>query len=475
MIISPVEKTAPIHIPIAHGTLPNGWLWSRLDDVSKGVFDCPHSTPKLTDVGPFVVRTQDTITGIFRKEKAGRVSEETYAERISRVTPTYGDLLYSREGTYFGIAAEVPPKTLVCLGQRMVLIRPDDTRLHFSFLRYWLNSPIMAAHIHGYRDGTVAERLNLPTIRALPVLVPPLSEQRAIASVLGALDDKIELNRRMNATLEGMARALFQSWFVDFDPVRAKLDVMSPSPQPSPIGRGRSEAGGEGLIGMDAETAALFPSEFEESELGLIPKGWEVGKIGDCCIHIQNGGTPRRDEPRFWNNGAIPWLASGEVRQAVITTTESFITEEGLTESSAKWVPEFSTVVALYGATAGQVSFTSFRLTTNQAVCALIPKKHFAFFNYLTMRGATADLENKAVGSAQQNISKGIVEETEVILPPTALIERFTRAASPLFERWISNLQQSRTLATLRDTLLPKLLSGELRVEEAEEALGAER
>ena len=251
----------------------------------------------------------------------------------------------------------------------------------------------------------------------------------------------------MNATLEGMARALFQSWFVDFDPVRAKLDGRKPE-------------------GMDKATAALFPEHLEDSPLGHIPKGWKVGRIQDCCVQIQNGGTPRRNEPRFWDGGNIPWLASGEVRQSIITATESFITEEGLVESSAKWVPAFSTVVALYGATAGQVSFTSSRLTTNQAVCALIPMNGFAFFNYLTMRGATAELENKAVGSAQQNISKGIVEETQVVLPPTALVERFAEVASPLFERWISNLHQSRTLATLRDTLLPKLLSGELSVAE---------
>jgi type I restriction enzyme S subunit len=199
---SAVAETNALHVPAAYGEPPDGWTWSRLDDVSEGVFDCPHSTPKLTNAGPFVVRTQDIISGVFRADQAGRVSEETYAERIARVTPSRGDLLYSREGTYFGIAAEVPAKTRVCLGQRMVLIRPDKRRLDFSFLRHWLNSPIMAAHIHGYRDGSVAERLNLPTIRALPIVIPPLAEQKAIAAVLGALDDKIELNRRMNATLE---------------------------------------------------------------------------------------------------------------------------------------------------------------------------------------------------------------------------------------------------------------------------------
>ncbi len=179
---SAVAETKALHVPAAYGEPPNGWAWSRLDDVSEGVFDCPHSTPKLTETGPFVVRTQDIITGVFRADQAGRVSEETYAERIARVTPSRGDLLYSREGTYFGIAAKVPAKTRVCLGQRMVLIRPDRRRLDFSFLRHWLNSPIMAAHIHGYRDGSVAERLNLPTIRALPILIPPLAEQKAIGA-----------------------------------------------------------------------------------------------------------------------------------------------------------------------------------------------------------------------------------------------------------------------------------------------------
>ena len=282
-----------LHIPAACGELLEGWTWCRLDDVSEGVFDCPHSTPKLTETGPFVVRTQDIITGVFRADQAGRVSEETYAERITRVTPSRGDLLYSREGTYFGIAAEVPPNTRVCLGQRMVLIRPDKRRLDFSFLCHWLNSPIMAAHIHGYRDGTVAERLNLPTIRALPILIPPLAEQKAIAAVLGALDDKIELNRRMNATLEAMARALFQSWFVDFDPVRAKLDSRPPA-------------------ALDPATAALFPDSFDETELGHTPHGWEVKTLGEV-IELAYG-KPLKAEDRkngsvcvYGANGPVGW------------------------------------------------------------------------------------------------------------------------------------------------------------------------
>jgi len=195
----------------------SNWREARLSDICTGIFDCPHSTPALTDSGPFVVRTQDIRSGTFRADEAAHVSEATYQERIARAEPSPGDIVFSRKGTYFGIAAEVPQGCRVCLGQRMVLIRPDPSIADARFVRHWLNSPAMAAHIQGHRDGSVAERLNLPTIRDLPIALPPLSLQRRIASILGALDDKIELNRRLSETLEGAAQALFRSWFLDSD------------------------------------------------------------------------------------------------------------------------------------------------------------------------------------------------------------------------------------------------------------------
>ena len=158
---------AEILTPTIVNGLPTGWNWKRLDSVCEGVFDCPHSTPSLTQEGPFVARSQDMRSGVFRTEEAGHVSVETYRERVARAEPKYGDVLYSREGTYFGIAADVPPGIQVCLGQRMVLLRPRADEVNFRFLRYWLNSPVMAMYAHGFRDGTVAERLNLPMIRAL--------------------------------------------------------------------------------------------------------------------------------------------------------------------------------------------------------------------------------------------------------------------------------------------------------------------
>jgi type I restriction enzyme S subunit len=167
------DGTAP-HIPLAFDHLDRR-SFRRLDAVTLGVFDCPHSTPKLTPIGPLVVRTQDIMAGVLRTDQAARVSEETYRARVAQAEPAYGDLLYSREGTYFGIAAEVPKGVRVCLGQRMVLIRPDPRQIDHCYLKYWLNSPQIAAYIHGFRDDSVAERLNLPTIRAMPVFVRPVT------------------------------------------------------------------------------------------------------------------------------------------------------------------------------------------------------------------------------------------------------------------------------------------------------------
>jgi type I restriction enzyme S subunit len=453
---SALAETKSLHVPAAYGEPPDGWTWSRLDDVSDGVFDCPHSTPKLTDTGPFVVRTQDIITGVFRADQAGRVSEETYAERIARVTPSRGDLLYSREGTYFGIAAEVPPRTRVCLGQRMVLIRPDKRRLDFSFLCHWLNSPMMAAHIHGYRDGTVAERLNLPTIRALPILIPPLAEQQAIAAVLGALDDKIELNRRMNATLEAMARALFQSWFVDFDPVRAKLD----GPQPP---------------GLDPATAPLVPDSFQDSEAGHIPKGWTVQPVGEV-VDCVGGGTPSTAEPKYWEGGTHHWTTPKDfssLQAPVLLDTDRKLTDAGIAKISSGLLPA-GTLLLSSRAPVGYLAIAAMPVAINQGFIAIKCNERASnFFMLNWCQTNMAEIESRATGTTFAEISKQNFRPIRVVLPPKELMAAFTAKVAPLYAKITANLSQSRTLATLRDTLLPKLLSGELSVAGLESKLDA--
>jgi len=448
MAVESMVESKPLHLPSSMGDLPALWSWLRLDDACEGVFDCPHSTPALVDSGPFVVRSQDIITGVFRAEQAARVSEETYGERTSRVVPARGDLLYSREGTYFGIAAEVPERTRVCLGQRMVLIRPKPDVVDFRFLCRWLNSPIMASHIHGYRDGTVAERLNLPTIRALPILVPPLPEQRVIAHILGTLDDKIELNRRMNETLEAMARALFKSWFVDFDPVRAKAEGRHP--------------------GLPQPLADLFPDSFEDSELGEIPKGWTVGPILNHA-RLMSGGTPKTHHLEYWD-GPIPWASARDVSQShgsILVDTERTITPQGLDESATQMIPAFCSVVVARGATTGRMVLFGRDMAMNQTCYALATTTETPFALYCRLRVEIDALVHAAHGSVFDTITTSTFASSRIVLPARAVLMVFEERVAPVFQRVLGSIHEGRGLAALRDALLPKLASGELRVEDA--------
>jgi type I restriction enzyme S subunit len=388
---------------------------------------------------------------VFKADEAAHVSEDTYRERIGRAEPVYGDLLYSREGTYFGIAAEVAPSTRVCLGQRMVLLRPEPTRVHVRFLRYWLNSPIMASHVQGHRDGTVAERLNLPIIRGLPVALASLPEQHAIAHILGTLDDKIELNRRMNETLEAMARAIFQSWFVDFDPVRAKAEGRDP--------------------GLPREITDLFPDRFEDSELDQIPAGWWVRPFS-TMVEIIGGGTPKTSVSEYWD-GNIPWFSVVDApseSDVFVISTEKCITRKGLENSSARLLPEGTTIISARS-TVGKLALVGVPMAMNQSYYGLRGIKAGSDFTYYATRNLVSILKQRSHGSVFDTITRDTLAGVNFISPPKAVLEAFERIADPSMQRIKNNLSESRTLAAIRDTLLPKFISGELRIKDAEQFL----
>ncbi len=392
--------------------------------MSLGIFDCPHSTPQVTTSGPLIVRTQDIRSGVFRFENAARVSEETYRERTRTSRPAFGDLLYSREGTYFGIAAEVPPNTQVCLGQRMVLIKPDPDKVHYRFLRYWLNSPMLANHVNGNREGSVAERLNLPIIRALPILVPPLSRQQTIAAILGALDDKIELNRRMNATLEAMARAIFTSWFVDFDPVRAKMEGRQP-------------------FGMDAATAALFPDSLAPSSIGDIPSGWKVSSIGKIVEFaygkaLKAGVRRHGAVPVYGSNGQVGW------HDEVLAKGPGIVVGRKGNAGTVTWVPNdfFPIDTTFY----------------------IVPRGPIQNMYYLFYALSILELASLGADSAVPGLNRNIAYMTEMLIPSLEIIGAFEENVAPLLAQVRVNVEEIRVLSAIRDALLPKLLSGEIRV-----------
>jgi type I restriction enzyme S subunit len=443
-----MNTTKALHIPSTAATLPERWHWSRLDDACEGVFDCPHSTPVLTEDGPLIVRSQDIRSGVIRIADAGRVSEATYLDRVRKAEPRHGDLLYSREGTYFGTAAEVPRDVRVCLGQRMVLIRPKPDVLNFRYLRFWLNSPILAQHIHGHRDGTVAERLNLPTIRGLAVAVPPMLEQQGIACILGSLDDKIELNRRMNETLEAMARAVFRSWFVDFDPVRAKVDGRNPE-------------------GMDAATAKLFPDKFEDSPIGPIPKGWRVGRLGEVAVN------PRRG------------IDAADISPGTAYIALEHMPRKSISLSNWESAPEIESNKFCFKR--GEILFGKLRpyfhkvgVAPIDGVCStdilVVAPKSADWFGFTLCHFSSDELVKHAdatsTGTKMPRTNWSDLAKYEVVLPDEKIARRFNTWVKPIVNRIIAGVEEGRTLAAARDALLPKLLSGEVSVPDAEQHLG---
>ncbi len=356
---------------------------------------------------------------------------------------TSGKLLISPEGLEF---------ERYVISQRQFYMRCDRSKAIPEFVAMYFKS-----HEGQHQLLANASQVGVPSIaqpvtylRTIEVPLPPLSEQRAIAHILGTLDDKIELNRRMNETLEEMARALFKSWFVDFEPVRAKME-------------GRWQPG-ESLPGLPAEHYDLFPDRLVDSELGEIPEGWGAGLVSQISKLIFNGGTPKRSEVAYWVRGAIPWLTSGEVRQSFVMNTQEFITQEGLTNSSAKIVPERSILVALYGATAGQICMNFRPLSTNQAISAIVPIEGNRYFCLVSLQSKIAELQNRAVGSAQQNISKREVASTNLLLPQVEPRSIYDAFVTPLFDRIFRNLDESSVLTAQRHALLPRLVSGEVRV-----------
>jgi len=298
----------------------------------------------------------------------------------------------------------------------------------------------------------------LPTdrIQGLEIPLPPLDEQHAIARILGTLDDRIELNRQMNETLEAMARALFKSWFVDFDPVRAKAQGKRP-------------------IGMDPATAALFPSEFQDSELGEIPKGWSVVPFLDFA-DLLSGGTPKTSVLEYWN-GSIKWASAKDVSQCgsfFLIDTERTITAAGLEHSATKIIPGGSVAVVARGATCGRFTVFAEDMAMNQTCYALVPRAiHALWYLRFLANDLLVRLVAQAHGSVFDTITTRTFERARTVDPGPVVLELFETQVSPVVNHIRCLHYENVTLAKLRDALLPRLLSGELSLAQAEQTVEA--
>jgi type I restriction enzyme S subunit len=364
--------------------------------------------------------------------------------RKSRLTP--GDVVIVRTGKP-GACSVVPEWLADANCSDLVIVRCGP-QLDNRFLAYYVNT-VACDHIAAHLVGAVQQHFNVGSARTLRLNLPPLAEQKVIAAVLGALDDKIELNRRMNATLEAMARALFQSWFVDFDPVRAKLDGRPP-------------------VALDPATAALFPDHFQDSEAGHIPKGWTIQPVGEV-VDCVGGGTPSTAEPKYWEGGTHHWTTPKDfssLQAPVLLDTDRKLTDAGIAKISSGLL-RAGTLLLSSRAPVGYLAIAAMPVAINQGFIAMKCNERASnFFMLNWCQTNMAEIESRATGTTFAEISKQNFRPIRVILPPKELMAAFTAKVAPLYAQITANLHQSRTLATLRDTLLPKLLSGELSVAE---------
>jgi restriction endonuclease S subunit len=331
---------------------------------------------------------------------------------IGRSGASFGQVHFSKEDFW-------PHNT----GLYVTDFKGNDPLFAFYFLK--------ALDFDRFNSGSAQPSLNRNFIYPIPICVPQPVEQKAIAAVLGSLDDKIELNRRINATLEAMARTLFQSWFVDFDPVRAKLDGRKPA-------------------GMDDATAALFTDSFLDSELGQIPTGWHAAHLGDVVEVFDSGRVPLSGREREQRKGKYPYHGAASVMDYI---------DDFIFDGIYALMGEDGSVINDDGTPVTQYVWGKFWVNNHAHV---LRGKNGICTERLLLHLKNSNIAAFVTGAVQPKLNQGNMNRIPFTLPPKEIGEAFAKTIEPLFAQIRANTDQSRTLATLRDTLLPKLLSGEL-------------
>ena len=369
---------------------------------------------------PFLTPSDD-LSGKFSPETIKKITELGLREVKNCLLPT-GSVCVSCIGSDLGKVVIIKKPTVT--NQQFNSIIPNKEN-DADFIYYLMT--IIGKHLNFLsKTSTAVPIINKSTFASYPIRVPSLETQKRIASILSSLDDKIELNRKINANLEAQAQALFKSWFVDFEPFKD---------QP-----------------------------FVESELGMIPEGWKVGTFLDN-VNVMPGGTPSTNKTEYWTDGAIPFFCPKDVNGVYCFKTEKNITELGLNNCSSHLYPKDTLFITARG-TVGKLALAGLPMAMNQSNYALVAKEGISkFYLYLLAQTLIAVLLKKANGAVFSAITTRDFNEPTII-PPTLDIKHFDNLVSPIFNKIYQTEQESRRLASLRDTLLPRLMSGELKVNE---------
>ncbi len=420
--------------------------------IQTGPFGSQLHTSDYKEVGIPVVMPTNIGDGGIATDGIARI-DQSDVERLQQHKLQLDDIVFSRRG-------DVTKNALICsaevgwlCGTGCLKVRlGEQTMANATFISYYLRLPETKEWLVRHAVGATMPNLNTGILSSVPIRLPPLKNQFEIAAILGTLDGRITLLRETNKTLESIAQAIFKSWFVDFDPVRVKMDGRQPE-------------------GMDEETAALFPDSFEESGLGLIPTQWSARSFHEM-IRIIGGGTPKTSNPDYWG-GHIPWYSVVDVPKGAdtfVVNTEKKVTQAGLEGSSTKMLPFGTTIISARG-TVGKLALTGCEMAMNQSCYGLRGQNNDIFFTYFSTQRLVEHLKQQAHGSVFDTITTATFKGVRVVSPPPSIIAKFETNVEVLMERVLVNLKTLTSLAQLRDTLLPRLISGQLCIPEAQEQI----
>ena len=441
----------------------NEWRKVTLSEVSDLTLSSVDKKTKSDEHAVRLCNYMDVYNNSFIQEGIDFMEATATEREITRCSLASGDVVITKDSEKYddiGVPAVVREDVqgLVC-GYHLAILRPIPDKIDGNYLFYALNTREVQHQFHAYTNGVTRFGLRKADISRVEVLLPPLSEQRRIAHILGALDDKIELNRRMNSTLEEMAQALFKSWFVNFDPVRAKME-----------GRWRR---GESLPGMPAELYELFPEQLFHSALGDLPEGWEVKRVNDVAEQVAMGPFGSSIKVSTFVDDGIPVINGRHLKGTRLEDIDyRFITEDHAQKlAKANVFPE--DIVLTHRGNIGQVSYipTSARydryvVSQSQFYLRCDPAKIsplFVLHFFKTPEGQHQLLANSS-STGVPSIARPVtyLRSIEFCVPPKGLWSLFDSIVRQFHLRAGWNSTESSTLAALRDALLPKLVSGQL-------------
>jgi type I restriction enzyme S subunit len=408
-------------------------------DLKKEIFvPKDKSTYKVYEQG--VVLNSDKNIGRYH------ISEVDYLAKLHKFSVQDKDFLISCSGVNMGAIYQLKePFDRGIINQALLRVRLNNEIIDDNYFFYLFKELICKRITTGSGDSTIPNFPALEVIKNIEFELPQISIQEKIGKLLYDIDSKIELNNRINTELEAMAKTLYDYWFVQFDFLDAN-------------GKPYKTSGGK----------MVWNDELKRE----IPVNWEVKKIKNIA-ETGSGGTPLKSKKEYFENGLIPWINSGEVNASFIISSRKFITQKGLDNSSAKLFKRGTILMAMYGATAGQVSLIDLEASTNQAVCGILPNdmRMIPYLKY-GLHQLYDYLINLSSGSARDNLSQDKIKELSFVIPEDNLIEQFYKISNSHFEMILKNLKENQELASLRDWLLPMLMNGQVSVGDFEEHLG---